>query len=371
MSKPKLDFPILDSTGSEYHSWVTDVENHLTSKGILPVIQAPNPDLIFERTATNNATALILMRRHMDKSLRLEYMAIKDARELWVALEERFGNIQDTLLPDLKVRWGNLRFADFKSVAEYNSEVLRLKTMLGFCGQPVTEQELIEKTLSTFPVSAILLSKQYRTEFNTGRITRFHQLINIMSVAEKHDNILVRNYNSRPIGTKSVQEANYNHAPKGGRKERNPKNKGHNGRFGPYNRPTKEGNRQNEGRTRGNTWQRGRGGRGAPGRGGAAQGRGNGANPTRGRHPSANNAPQLRGGNHNDMCHRCGSSEHWFKQCNASKQLAAHYRAYRDFREHEANLAEEEEDGDDANVNLTIADFKSDKELHKDAADFD
>ena len=132
---------MLDSTGSEYHSWVTDVENHLTSKGILPVIQAPNPDLIFERTATNNATALILMRRHMDKSLRLEYMAIKDARELWVALEECFGNIQDTLLPDLKVRWGNLRFADFKSVAEYNSEVLRLKTMLGFCGQPVTEQK--------------------------------------------------------------------------------------------------------------------------------------------------------------------------------------------------------------------------------------
>ncbi|MDD0213406.1 hypothetical protein PSY81_23715, partial [Shigella flexneri] len=80
-------------------------------------------------------------------------MAIKDARELWVALEERFGNIKDTLLPDLKVQWGNLRFADFKSVAEYNSEVLRLKTMLGFCGQPVTEQELIEKTLSTFPVS--------------------------------------------------------------------------------------------------------------------------------------------------------------------------------------------------------------------------
>ncbi|MDD0148455.1 hypothetical protein PSY31_22425, partial [Shigella flexneri] len=69
--------------------------------------------------------------------------------------------------------------------------------------------------------------------------------------------------------------------------------------------------------------------------------------------------------------HRCRSSEHWFKQCNASKQLAAHYKAYRDFREHEAYLAEAEEDGDDANVNLTIVDFQSDKELHKDAADFD
>ena len=131
--------------------------------------------------------------------------------------------------------------------------------MLRFCGQPVTEQELIEKTLSTFPVSAIVVSKQYRTEVNAGRIMRFHQLINIISVAEKHDNILVRNYNSRPIGTKSVHEANYN-APKGGRKERYPKNGGQEGRMGPYNRPNQEGNRKFGADTRGGNATRGRGG---------------------------------------------------------------------------------------------------------------
>ena len=79
-------------------------------------------------------------------------------------------------------------------------------------------------------------------------------------------------------------------------------------------------------------------------------------------------APQLKGGNHNDMCHRCGSSEHWFKQCKASEQLAARYRAYRDLREQEGYLAEEEDGGD---VNLTIEDFKAEDEVHKDAADFD
>ena len=163
-NEPRLDFQILDSTGSDYHSWKTDVENHLTSKGILPIIQAPNAGLVFQRTPIKHAQAIILMRRHMDKALRLEYMSIKDARDLWVALEERFGNVQDSLLPDLKVQWNNLRFADFKSVAEYNSEALRLQSMLRFCGQPVTEQELIEKTLSTFPVSAIVVSKQYRIE---------------------------------------------------------------------------------------------------------------------------------------------------------------------------------------------------------------
>ncbi|PRQ47744.1 putative transcription factor interactor and regulator CCHC(Zn) family [Rosa chinensis] len=371
-NEPRLDFPMLDSTGSDYHSWVTDVENHLTSKGILPIIQAPNPDLLFNRTSTKHAQAVILMRRHMDKALRLEYMSIKDARELWVALEERFGNVQDSLLPDLKVQWNNLLFADFKSVAEYNSEALRLQSMLRFCGQPVTEQELIEKTLSTFPVSAIVVSKQYRTEVNAGRITRFHQLINIISVAEKHDNILVRNYNSRPIGTKSVHEANYN-APKRGRKERNSRNKGHEGRMGPYNRPNQEGNRKFGADTRGGNATRGRGGRGNPirgngaiARGGGAMGRGGGANPPRER---PQRAPQLKGGNHNDMCHRCGSSEHWFKQCKASEQLASRYRAYRDLREQEVYLAEEEENGGD--VNLTMEDFKAEDEVHKDAADFD
>ncbi|KAM5553239.1 hypothetical protein ABKV19_025461 [Rosa sericea] len=39
-NEPRLDFPMLDSTGSEYHGWVTDVENHLTARGILPIIQA-------------------------------------------------------------------------------------------------------------------------------------------------------------------------------------------------------------------------------------------------------------------------------------------------------------------------------------------
>ncbi|XP_040361698.1 uncharacterized protein LOC121049166 [Rosa chinensis] len=349
-NEPRLDFQILDSTGSEYHSWVTDVENHLTSKGILPIIQAPDPGLVFQRTPTKHAQAIILMRRHMDKALRLEYMSIKDARDLWVALEERFGNIQDTLLPDLKVQWNNIRFSDFKSVAEYNSEALRLKSMLRFCGKPLTEEELIEKTLSTIPVSAIVISKQYRTEVNAGRITRFNELSNLLSVAEKHDNILVKNYHSRPIGTKSVREANYN-APKRGRKQQYPNNRGHERRTGPNNHSNKErnrnfkvdtrgGNSTRGGFTRGGNSTRGRGGYdNNKGRGGRIIRRGSSSNPPREYPQRGQTAPPMKGGNHNDVCHR----------------------------EQEANLAEDEENED---VNLTIEDFKA-KQVHEDAADFD
>ena len=52
-----------------------------------------------------------------------------------------------------------------------------------------------------------------------------------------------------------------------------------------------------------------------------------------------------------------------FKQCKAIEELAEKYRAYRDLREQEVYLAEEEEDGGD--VNLTIEDFKAEDEVHK------
>ena len=83
-----------------------------------------------------------------------------------------------------------------------------------FCGQKITDTMFIEKTLSTFPVSALMIANNYRIDVNAGRIIIFHELIGAMNVAEKHDNILVKNYNSRPVGTKSNPESNYSRASK-------------------------------------------------------------------------------------------------------------------------------------------------------------
>lgn len=54
---------------------------------------------------------------------------------------------------------------------------------------------LIEKTLSTFPVSDLVVAKNYRIEIKNGRITKFHELISALLVVEKHEKILVKNYN--------------------------------------------------------------------------------------------------------------------------------------------------------------------------------
>lgn len=75
--------------------------------------------------------------------------------------------------------------------------------MLQFCKVTITEADLIEKTLSTFSASALMLSEQYRMKYNVKQITKFNQLINLMQVTEKYDSIMMNN-NFRLAKTKRV-----------------------------------------------------------------------------------------------------------------------------------------------------------------------
>ncbi|KAM5584967.1 hypothetical protein ABKV19_004379 [Rosa sericea] len=364
----KLSFAPLETTGAGYHKWVRDVRQHLKADGILSTIQEPSQDVLTPQQATafeankaqreaNEAKAIILMTRHMNDALQNEYLNEEDPRKLWVELEQRFGNVRDSLLPDLEVRWHSLRFCDFKSVLDYNSEALRIKSMMEFCGQQITDTMLIEKTLSTFPVSALMIAKNYRIDVNARRITRFHELIGAMNVAEKHDNILVKNYNSRPVGTKSIPESNYSRASKGGRKERNPKNRDDSGRPGPYSRPKEEGNRQDR-RTRN------RGGKRVKRERGQASGYGGDATKGNNRPQSTSRAPRSREPDHKDVCLRCGSSGHWARECTASQNVANAYKMYREARE--ANYMEQEDQ--DGDLDLRVEDFK---DQEPETGDFD
>ncbi|KAK9933339.1 hypothetical protein M0R45_020539 [Rubus argutus] len=356
----KLDFTPLDTTGIGYHKWVRDVRNHLKAKGIISAIREPpaaatasaaaasddaadaTPAQVAacaavaaavaraaaEELEAKNAKAIILMIRHMDESLQSEYLNEEDPRKLWVALEERFGNVRESLLPDLEVKWLNLRFCDYSSVLDFNSEALRIKSLMEF-----------------------LVAKNYRIEVLNRRITRFHELISALSVAEKHEKILVKNYNARPVGTKAVPETHYSGAPKGGRRERNPKPRDNSGRPGPYNRSAQEGSR----RTR-----RGGGRDGRP-RGNGAAGPVNptGANavPLKRAAPRARNATQSKDSGNTPTCYRCGQNGHWAKTCRAPVSVANAYKLYREATEVH-NL---EQEFDQENVKLRVEDFKAGK----------
>ncbi|KAL6567508.1 hypothetical protein OROGR_001176 [Orobanche gracilis] len=277
----------------------------------------------------------MFLRRHIDPSLRWEYLQLKSPKELWDALKGRFGNIHNTLLPELTVQWNEIRLLNYKRVNDFNQDMLRIKARLNFCGKDITEDGMIQKTLSIFPTSALILANQYRLEYDNKCITTFNKLINLLQVAERHNEVLVNN-NVRPAGTKKVPEANYGKVKSGkkpnvqGTDHGNPKpqrEKGHSGR--------------GHGRGRGvfsNVMRR----LGAPG------------SSRQGNHkaPTLHVAPKGRVGD--EPCYRCGDAGHWYKNCYASKQVAAHYKKYRESKEWETHYIVEFDLDKSPYVNFTV-----------------
>ncbi|KAL6586264.1 phosphatidylserine decarboxylase 1 [Orobanche minor] len=144
------EFDILDSEGLEYHRWVSDVETTFIAKDYSATIFGTTGDAPSDKT---KASALMFLRRHIDPSLRWEYLQLKYPKEMWDALKGRFGNIHNTLLPELTVQWNEIRLLDYKRINDFNKYMLRLKARLNFCGKDITEDDMIQKTLSTFPTS--------------------------------------------------------------------------------------------------------------------------------------------------------------------------------------------------------------------------
>ncbi|MDD0148445.1 hypothetical protein PSY31_22360, partial [Shigella flexneri] len=83
------EFDILDSEGLEYHRWVSDMETAFVAKDYTATITDPKDDELSNKV---KADALMFLRRHIDPSLRWEYLQLKTPKELWDALKGRFGH---------------------------------------------------------------------------------------------------------------------------------------------------------------------------------------------------------------------------------------------------------------------------------------
>ena len=86
----------------------------------------------------------------------------EDPRALRVALKDRYDHQKSIMMPEAKREWSLIRLMDFKSVGEYNSVVHKICSKLCFYDQPVSDEDLVEKTLSTFLPANRLLQQQYR-----------------------------------------------------------------------------------------------------------------------------------------------------------------------------------------------------------------
>ncbi|KAG7578750.1 Zinc finger CCHC-type [Arabidopsis thaliana x Arabidopsis arenosa] len=296
----KLKFPALKITGANYIAWTTDVELYFESQELSETLKLENLS-----PPKDKAKAIIFLRKHLDENVTHDYAHIKDPAELWQALKARFHNQREITLPHALEDWKNLRFQDFEKVEEYNSAMLRIVSQLKYCGKPITEAEMLEKTYLTFHKEHCVLQEMYR---NCG-YKRFSELIVTLILAEKNNELLLKNHNSRPTGAKAFHEVNATDV-------KNPE--------------------------RGSQTYRGRGRR-------FNRGRGRSFNPqsrksytwvrpdqsSKGKESQGRNAQKRE-----SICYRCGSKGHWAHVCRTPEHLCKLYKESQKGKGKEVNLTE-------------------------------
>ena len=150
----KLQFPALKVTGENYVRWVTNVKPYLVIKKITETIEVGN-----KSPPEHIAEAIIFLKKHLDENLTHDYGDVEDPAVLWQALKDRFDNQKEINLPHALEEWKTLRFQDFQRVRDYNSTILRIVAQLKYCGNPVTEAKILDKTYNTFHKEHNVLSE--------------------------------------------------------------------------------------------------------------------------------------------------------------------------------------------------------------------
>ncbi|XP_048621484.1 uncharacterized protein LOC106434687 [Brassica napus] len=301
------DYAALNLSGDNYMQWALDTKISLRSKGLGDTIIKSNNE-----TDKNRYMAIGIIRHHLIEGLKDQYITMENSLELWDALQHRYDHQKTVLLPKARNDWKNLRFLDYKSVDEYNSVLFKTVSMLRLCGEVVTEEDLLEKTYSTFHSSNVILQQQYKMK---GFAT-YTDLISCLLLAEANNKLLMKNSEARPVGTAPLPEANEieKKEPNECNYVQNNKISHSNGRCGYKGRGSDNysNSRDNYSTSRkGNHNNRGRGSNYGRGRGSYGRGRGGISKPSY---------------STKSVCHRCGMGNHWAKNCRTPKHLCELYQ---------------------------------------------
>ena len=72
------------------------------------------------------------------------------------------------------------------------------------CEEKIIEEDMLEKTFTTFHAFNVLQQQQYQE----NRFTKYYELISCLLVVEQNNELLMRNHQSRPTRFESFPEVN-------------------------------------------------------------------------------------------------------------------------------------------------------------------
>ena len=142
------------------------------------------------KTSEQDKAKAMIFLRHLHQGLKIEYLTVKDPSVLWKNLKERYDHQKTVILPKAHYDWMHLRLQDFKTVSEYNAAMFRITSQLTLCGEKITDEDMLEKTFSTFHETNLLLQQQYREK----GFHKYSELISCLLVAEQNNELLMQNH---------------------------------------------------------------------------------------------------------------------------------------------------------------------------------
>ena len=114
-----LLFEALEAHGCNYLEWSINVKTYLAAEELEAAINPKAKEI----SAAAQCKAQLILQRHIDYSLRKQYLLIDKPEELWKELKARFSHEKTIHLPQAKNNWIQLRILDFLDLLSFNAEL--------------------------------------------------------------------------------------------------------------------------------------------------------------------------------------------------------------------------------------------------------
>lgn len=90
----KLEFVALDISNKGYSSWALNAKIHLDAMGLVDNIKDNN-----QASGQDRVNAMIFLRHHFDKGLKMQSLTIKDPFILMDNLKDKYDHLKLVILP--------------------------------------------------------------------------------------------------------------------------------------------------------------------------------------------------------------------------------------------------------------------------------